>query len=254
MPEEPKDHPTNEGRHAVTRREALALLGAAGVAVAAAACGSPATTAASATNGGTTGSSAGAAAGSDSATSPATCVLSPEMTEGPYYIDGEAVRSDVTEGKPGTPLRLDLTVVDASRCTPIPSASVEIWHADAVGNYSGFNATAENTTFLRGVQVSDAAGAVTFRTIYPGWYQGRATHIHLKVHVGGSVVHTGQLFFDEAINDAVYATTAYRTHTGQRMTNDQDGIYANGGAASTLTLARSGDGYRGAILLGVQTG
>lgn len=180
------------------------------------------------------------------------CVLSPEMTQGPYYIDGEAVRRDVTEGKPGVPLALDLTVTDAASCTPIPDASVEIWHADAGGNYSGFNATAANTTFLRGVQIADAKGKVVFDTLYPGWYQGRATHIHLMVHVGGNVAHTGQLFFDEQINDAVYARSPYSDHTGERMTNDQDGIYANGGAQSMPQLTEAGDGYRGTITLGVQ--
>ena len=181
------------------------------------------------------------------------CVLSPEMTEGPYYIDGEAVRRDVTEGKPGVPLTLDLAVADATSCSAIPDAAVEIWHADAGGNYSGFNATADNTTFLRGVQIADADGNVRFDTLYPGWYEGRATHIHLMVHVGGNVVHTGQLFFDEQINDAVYARSPYSEHTGTRMTNEQDGIYANGGAQSMLQLTEEGDGYRGAITLGVQT-
>jgi protocatechuate 3,4-dioxygenase beta subunit len=180
------------------------------------------------------------------------CVLSPEMTEGPYYIDGEAVRRDVTEGKPGVPLRLELNVADASTCSPIPGAAVEIWHADAGGNYSGFNATADNTTFLRGVQIADADGDVTFDTVYPGWYEGRATHIHLMVHVDGDIVHTGQLFFDELVNDAVYTRSPYADRSGTRMTNDQDGIYANGGAQSMLQLTEAGDGYRGAITLGVQ--
>jgi protocatechuate 3,4-dioxygenase beta subunit len=176
------------------------------------------------------------------------------MTEGPFYIDGEAVRRDVTEGKPGVPLTLELNVADSTTCSPIPDAAVEIWHADAGGNYSGFNATADNTTFLRGVQIADANGDVTFDTLYPGWYEGRATHIHLMVHVGGDVVHTGQLFFDEQINDAVYARSPYANRSGTRMTNDQDGIYANGGVQSMLQLAEEGDGYRGAITLGVQAG
>jgi protocatechuate 3,4-dioxygenase beta subunit len=155
--------------------------------------------------------------------------------------------------KPGVPLTLDLSVADATSCTAIPDASVEIWHADAGGNYSGFNATADNTTFLRGVQIADADGNVTFDTLYPGWYEGRATHIHLMVLVGGNVVHTGQLFFDEQINDAVYARSPYSEHTGTRMLNDQDGIYANGGAQSKLQLTEEGDGYLGTITLGVQT-
>jgi protocatechuate 3,4-dioxygenase beta subunit len=240
--------PTTPTTPDVSRRKLLAWLGAAGAAIVATACGTRSTSAASST---TTGSSSATATGST--TSGVACVLSPEMTEGPYHIDGEAVRRDVTEGKPGVPLTLHLTVADATSCAPIPDAAVEIWHADAGGNYSGFNATAANTTFLRGVQIAGADGKVVFDTLYPGWYQGRTTHVHLMVHVGGSVVHTGQLFFDEQVSDAVYAQSPYSDHTGQRMTNDQDGIYANGGAQSTLQLSVEGDGYRGTIALGVQT-
>jgi protocatechuate 3,4-dioxygenase beta subunit len=227
------------GSH-VSRRDALRWLGAAGIAGIAAACTSPSS------------STDAAGSGSGGGATPS-CVLSPEMTEGPYHIDGEAVRSVVTEGKAGAPLRLALTVVDATTCSFLPKAAVEIWHADAGGNYSGFGATESNTTFLRGVQIADAIGKVHFTTVYPGWYMGRATHIHLMVHVDGNVVHTGQLFFDEAINDAVYARAPYNAHTGQRMFNDQDGIFANGGAASTVALTKDGDGYVGAITLGVRS-
>jgi protocatechuate 3,4-dioxygenase beta subunit len=240
--------PNDPEASSVTRRRMLTWIGAAGAAIIAVACGKGSTSAASPT----TTSAAGTTTGSTG--DGVACILSPEMTEGPYYIDGEAVRRDVTEGKPGVPLTLDLVVVDAGACSPIPDAAVEIWHADAGGNYSGFNATAANTTFLRGVQTADADGNVTFETLYPGWYEGRATHIHLMVHVGGDVVHTGQLFFDEGINDTVYARSPYRDHTGTRMTNEQDGIYANGGAQSMLQLTEEGDGYRGAITLGVRTG
>ena len=173
------------------------------------------------------------------------------MTEGPYYLDGEAVRSDITEGKPGTPLRLDLTIVDADTCTPIPGASVEIWHADATGNYSGFGSTTSNSTFLRGIQTADKSGTVTFRTIYPGWYQGRAVHIHLKAHKGGNEVHTTQLFFDEATNDAVFTSSPYNTRSGRRTTNAQDGIYRDGGAQSTPAVTKDGDGYVGTLTLGI---
>src|SRR5207245_11236559 len=143
-------------------------------------------------------------------------VLTPEMPEGPYHIDGEAVRSDITEGKSGAPLRLVLTVVDATSCKAVPGAAVDVWHADATGNYSGFGSTASNRTFLRGIQVADANGKVDFKTLYPGWYQGRSVHIHVKVNVGGAGVHIGQLFFDEKVTGAVYAHPPYSSRTGRR--------------------------------------
>jgi protocatechuate 3,4-dioxygenase beta subunit len=174
------------------------------------------------------------------------------MTEGPYYIDGEAVRSDITEGKPGTPLRLDLKVVDADTCAAIPGASVEIWHADATGNYSGFGATTSNQTFLRGIQTADDSGVVTFHTIYPGWYQGRAVHIHLKAHKGGNQVHTTQLFFDEDVSDTVFAASPYNTHSGRRTTNAQDSIYRGGGAQSTPAFTKDANRYVGALTLGIR--
>ena len=125
------------------------------------------------------------------------CVLAPEQTEGPYYVAGEKLRRDITEGRPGAPLLLRLRVVDASTCKPIKGAAVDIWHCDALGVYSGFGSGSGNRTFMRGVQKTDATGLARFRTVWPGWYQGRTVHIHVKVHVGGNVVHTGQLYFPD---------------------------------------------------------
>jgi protocatechuate 3,4-dioxygenase beta subunit len=176
------------------------------------------------------------------------CVLTPELTEGPYYIAGEKLRRDIREGHPGTLLTLRLRVLNASTCRPIKGATVDIWHCDAAGNYSGFGGGASSRTFLRGIQKTDAEGLALFKTIYPGWYQGRAVHIHVKVHVGGNVVHTGQFFFDDALNDAVYARSPYRT--GQ-MRNAQDSIYVNGGSRSMLKVKHNGAGYVGAITMGV---
>src|SRR2546423_293933 len=110
-----------------------------------------------------------------------TCVLTPELTEGPYYIAGEKVRRDIREGHPGTLLTLDLRVLNVATCSPIKGAAVDIWHADAAGNYSGFGAGSSSRTFLRGIRKTDANGLAAFTTIYPGWYSGRAVHIHVKV-------------------------------------------------------------------------
>jgi len=200
---------------------------------------------------------AAAAAGSGPAavaTGAISCVLTPEMTEGPYYVPGEKVRRNITEGKPGTPLDLRLTVVDASTCKPIKSAVVDIWHADALGVYSGAVAGDPGTNFMRGIQKTDATGLARFTSVYPGWYQGRAVHIHVKVHLGGTVVHTGQFFFDDALTDAVYRRTPYSTRGPRDTRNDADSIYRNGGSRSMLKVTRLGTGYRGAITMGVHRG
>jgi protocatechuate 3,4-dioxygenase beta subunit len=180
------------------------------------------------------------------------CVLTPELTEGPYYVAGERLRRNITEGKGGVALRLRLTVVNASSCKPIRNAAVDIWHCDALGVYSGAIAGNPGTNFMRGVQRTDAKGVATFDTIYPGWYQGRAVHIHVKVHVAGNVVHTGQLFFPARITNAVYRRTPYSTHGATPDTlNAADSIFRNGGSKGMLTLAKSGAGYVGSIAMGV---
>jgi protocatechuate 3,4-dioxygenase beta subunit len=179
------------------------------------------------------------------------CVLTPEQTEGPYYIDGEKVRRDITEGKAGVPLLLRTTVVDASTCRPIRGAAVDVWHCDALGVYSGFGAGAASRTFLRGIQRTDAKGVALFRTLYPGWYQGRTVHIHVKVHIAGNVVHTGQLYFPETVTDAVYNRSPYRTRPDRTTRNADDMVFRNGGKRSMLTLSRSGSGYLAAITMGV---
>ena len=127
------------------------------------------------------------AAGSGEQTARVACVLAPEMTEGPYYLPGEKVRRNITEGLPGAPLdAAPDACVDASTCKPIKGAAVDIWHASAAGKYSGEAANGTvGLTFLRGIQRTDANGLALFKTVYPGWYQGRAVHIHVKVHVGG---------------------------------------------------------------------
>jgi protocatechuate 3,4-dioxygenase beta subunit len=178
------------------------------------------------------------------------CVLAPEQTEGPYYLDDAAVRRDVTEGKPGVALALRLAVVNVANCKPIRGAAVEIWHCDAGGVYSGVQG--DSGMFLRGVQRTDAKGVAVFRTIYPGWYQGRTVHIHTMVHLGGNVVHTGQLYFPDAVTDAVYKRSPYNRRPNRDPRNTGDSIYRNGGKRSTLRLARAGTAYAGSITMGVQ--
>lgn len=177
------------------------------------------------------------------------CVLTPELTEGPYYVAGEKVRRDITEGRPGAALRLRLTVVNASTCRPIKGAAVDIWHTDALGVYSGVQGN--SGTFMRGIQRTDAKGVAIFDTVYPGWYQGRTVHIHVKVHLGGRVVHTGQLFFPDATTDAVYKRSPYSRRGARDMRNANDSIYVNGGMKSIVKVTKSGNGYVGSIVMGV---
>lgn len=180
------------------------------------------------------------------------CVLTPELTEGPYYIPNEKLRRNITDGHPGTSLFLQLGVVDASTCKPIKGAAVDIWHADAAGTYSGFGAGSGSRTFMRGIQKTDARGIATFRSVYPGWYQGRTVHIHVKVHVRGNVVHTGQLFFSDALTDRVYRNSSYSKRPNRTTRNANDSIFVNGGRKSILSVRRRDTGgYLGKITMGV---
>jgi protocatechuate 3,4-dioxygenase beta subunit len=181
-----------------------------------------------------------------------TCVLTPEMTEGPYYVEGDKVRRNITEGKPGLPLLLKLAVLDVSTCKPITGAAVDIWHCDAGGLYSEESQLGTgDLTFLRGIQKTDKNGVATFRTIYPGWYQGRTVHIHVKVYLGGRTVHTGQLFFRDTLTDVVYKRAPYASRGSRTTRNATDSIFRNGGKRSLLRLTKTGSGYVGRITRGV---
>ena len=181
------------------------------------------------------------------------CLLQREVTEGPYYLDLDLVRRNITGGRRGTPLTLAFTVVNASTCRALRGVSVELWHCDAGGVYSGVQG---NTgTFLRGVQKADAAGKVRFETIVPGWYRGRTPHIHLKVFVGGDEVHTGQIFFKPAMLKAVYAQGGYASRGQADTSNGADSIYREAGERAIVPVTRKGasvgQGYTGTMILGV---
>lgn len=193
------------------------------------------------------------------------CVLTPEQTEGPYYIASEKVRRDIRENKPGTLLDLKLVVRDATTCKPIKGAAVDVWHCDSGGIYSGFVAAStggpggggptDKRTFLRGIQRTNAQGVARFTTIYPGWYAGRTVHIHVKVHVGGTVIHTGQLYFPDSLTDAVYRRAPYNRRPNRTTRNASDGIFTSGGRQSMLRLSRrTHGGFNGSITMGVRRG
>lgn len=175
-----------------------------------------------------------------------TAEATPALTEGPYYKTGDFVRSDITEGQSGMPMALTLTVVDTN-CTPLANATVDIWHANAQGQYSGVTdpkegcADCADKTFLRGTQTTNAAGQVTFQTIFPGWYPGRTVHIHVKVWTNGREVLTSQLFVTQQDADLVYATAGYKGT--QDTTNARDRIAQEAGSGlAGLTLVNTFSG------------
>ena len=156
------------------------------------------------------------------------CQLSPSATQGPYWLNLQLLRQDITEGLPGLPFYTYLRVVQQTggECVPVAGAIVDIWHANAPGAYSGFaNQGTSGQTWLRGIQATTAAGEVIFRTIYPGWYPGRATHIHVKVLVNTTYHLTSQLYFPDAFSQQVYQSPPYSAHGQNPMTNQQDGIF-----------------------------
>src|SRR5204862_5512534 len=182
----------------------------------------------------------------------------------PYLVDGKLNRSDIRADpgdgsvQPGTPVSLTMVVVRADgNCAPVAGAVVDIWHANAAGKYSDVGS--EGTSgkkYLRGLQVSDANGRVTFTTIFPGWYEGRAVHIHFKIRIfdGTSQTYafTSQLFFDPSTASAVYATGVYAARGNATTPNTQDGIYGSDGSKLVVTLASDGNGgYAGTFVAGV---
>jgi protocatechuate 3,4-dioxygenase beta subunit len=251
----------------LTRRDWLgfASRGAAGVVVSQTLLGC----ATSDVTGATADTSTGAASGS------ASCVLTAALTEGPYFVDEKLLRSDIRSDpstgvvSQGVPLSLtfDVSRVDHSACTPLTGAYLDVWHCDAGGTYSdvsgnGNGAGGTGKKFLRGYGITDASGVVQFQTIYPGWYSGRAVHVHFKLRLFAGATKTyeftSQLFFDESLTDTVHALSPYRSKGTRDTTNARDGIYNSLSAAEkvalTLQTSKTADGYAGVIGLGVKVG
>ncbi len=186
------------------------------------------------------------------------CAVMPETTEGPYYIDPKLVRQDITEGKAGIKLRMQLQVVTAD-CRPVANARVDIWQCDAQGDYSGYanmGAQRDNDTsgqtFLRGTQVTDHNGIVTFDTVYPGWYRGRTTHIHYKVFLDKKTVLTSQTFFPDALSEYVYLKNAAYLRGDVRDTvNSIDGIAEQAGQGAYCAIREQKDRYVAALVVGI---
>ncbi|GAV45543.1 dioxygenase [Streptomyces acidiscabies] len=280
-------------RRDLTRRKvvvagsaAVAAVGGASVLAVSASAGEPGKG-----TGAGTGASGKKVTASASASAGTVCYkLTSETTEGPYYIDADKLRQDITEDKAGIPLTLQLKVIDSETCKPVPNAAVDVWHCDALGLYSGYESFSQggggggggtppsgtptdvpsgtptgeppsgggggggggggheeptsDTRYLRGTWRTDRNGNVTFRTVFPGWYQGRCVHIHTKVHVngewtdagyeGGTTCHTGQLFFDEDTVVLTEAVEPYSTSTATRTTLTEDTIYDQSGTTGGL--------------------
>ena len=195
------------------------------------------------------------------------CVIRPEQTEGPYFVDERLnrsdIRSDPTDGRvrPGTPLALTLRIsrLNAGDCQPLQGAQVDIWHCDALGVYSdvqdpGFNTIGQK--FLRGYQVTDALGEARFVTIYPGWYPGRTVHIHFKIRTATVAqrhfAFTSQLYFDDALTDRVHAAPPYVANGLRTARNQHDGIFRRGGDQLMLAPMVAAEGYAAAFAIGLQ--
>jgi protocatechuate 3,4-dioxygenase beta subunit len=223
----------------LSRREALAVLGATGALFLLGCSGSEGT------------------ATTDPTTSGG-CVVRPELTEGPYYVDEELnrsdLRSDPSDGsvRAGALLALTFNVsrASSSACEPLAGAIVDVWHCDAEGVYSdvadgGFDTVGKK--FLRGYQVTDSDGVAQFTTIYPGWYRGRTVHIHFKVRSSSSSTSayefTSQLFFDDALTDRVFAAQPYAAKGERDTRNADDGIYGQGGSQLVLNVQETAQGY-----------
>ncbi len=175
------------------------------------------------------------APGTGAASTNGACAVTPSETAGPYPSLTDFFRSDIREGKEGTTLTLTVKVVNTNNnCAAVPNAQVEIWHCDVGGNYSQYGSVA-NQTFLRGIQTTDANGTVTFTTIYPGWYQGRATHIHVEATINGRSVKVSQMAFPESVNNTVHSAGVYSSRGTNPMANASDGIFADSLASELVT-------------------
>ena len=192
------------------------------------------------------------------------CFLTPQSIEGPYYLDPQLVRARMAEGRMGVPLRVDLRVIDGATCKPSERARVDLWHADAQGIYAGYEGQGDKQDlstvgqkFLRGTQFTDSEGAVSFETIYPGWYAGRATHMHFKVLLDDRNVLTGQMYFPDAVNEFIYANIpAYAGRLAPRAVvnaNDRFATFHDPNRLSFCAIKEERDCYAASLVLGVGT-
>jgi protocatechuate 3,4-dioxygenase beta subunit len=184
--------------------------------------------------------------------------LTPQATQGPYWFDPKLFRADITEGKPGVPVRVALTVLGQDGA-PLKGARVDIWHCDASGVYSGYEGQGDDhqtatkgQTWLRGAQLTDAAGVAAFKTLWPGWYEGRTPHIHAKVFLDARTALTCQLFVPDALSEYLYENVpAYKRPRKRDTLNSNDGIALQGGQAMVASIKETPTGYDVALTVAV---
>jgi protocatechuate 3,4-dioxygenase beta subunit len=204
------------------------------------------------------------------ADAPPGCLVRPAQTEGPFFVDGELERSDIRSdarggnARPGTPLTLRFNVarISGASCAPLANAQIHVWHSDANGAYSDSDTRRASSTsrqFLRGYQLTDAAGTAQFVTIFPGWYGGRTAHIHFKIRLAaasGSNTRrhefTSQLYFDDALSDRVFSAAPYAGRGKRDVRNADDFLYRNGGEQLLLDVRPDGTGFVTTFDVGVQ--
>jgi protocatechuate 3,4-dioxygenase beta subunit len=245
----------------LSRREMLGLMGSTAAAITLAGCGGS-------ERSGQPGAGETKDASTAAETASTTCVVRPEQTEGPYYVDTGLDRSDIREEREGVPLELTFNVSrvdegDASACGPLAGAVVDVWHCDAAGEYSAVEDNAagdfdtRGETFLRGYQLTDENGTARFTTIYPGWYQGRAVHIHFTIRDSPESQQgyefTSQLYFDDALTDEVQSQGPYAEKGQRDLRNSEDGIYQGGGDELLLDLTENGEGYAATFDIALDT-
>ena len=245
----------------LSRREMLGLMGSTAAAVTLAGCGGSGRS-------GQPGAGETTDTSTTAETASTTCVVRPEQTEGPCYVNTGLERSDIREEREGVPLDLTFNVSrvdegDASACGPLAGAVVDVWHCDAAGEYSGVEDNAagdfdtRGETFLRGYQLTDENGTARFTTIYPGWYQGRAVHIHFTIRDSPESQQgyefTSQLYFDDALTDQVFTEGPYAEKGERDLRNSEDGIFQGGGDELLLDLSENGQGYAATFDIALDT-
>ena len=249
----------------LSRRDALKLLGIGSAAFLASCAASDATSTLAPTSNPTVG--VGSTPVPSTAGAALDCVVRPELTIGPYFVDDQLNRSDIRSEPSdnsvtaGVPLTLNINVasIGNNSCTPIEGAQVDIWHCDAQGHYSGVSDPGFDTSdqkFLRGYQLTDSNGAIQFQTIYPGWYSGRAVHIHFTIRTQGAdsqdYQFTSQFFFDDTLTDQVHALEPYAGKGQRDIRNAADNIFNGGGDQLLLNLQGDAtNGFTGAMSIGL---